>query len=84
MSLISQVVDKMTSIKKYFIGSGPRYKVDQYLKILQAFKPPSFKGASYHIIAKDWLLKIEKILYGIICPDNRRVILDTFVLKRRS
>ncbi|PKU86894.1 hypothetical protein MA16_Dca017322 [Dendrobium catenatum] len=56
-------------------------EVDQHLKLFQTFKPPAFKGVSDPTIAEDWLLKIGKILDGMICPKNRKVPLATFMLE---
>lgn len=78
------MVDKLASIKRS-TTSGPRFKfgleVDQHLKILQSFKPQKFRGASDLIMVKDWLLKIEKSLDGMICIKNRRVIMTTCILE---
>ncbi|PKU77281.1 hypothetical protein MA16_Dca016848 [Dendrobium catenatum] len=75
----------MTSMEKSSTSGGSRSKsdseVDRYLKLFQTFKSPAFKGAGDPTVAYDWLLKIGKILDGMLCSENRKVPLATFILE---
>ncbi|PKU76331.1 hypothetical protein MA16_Dca025120 [Dendrobium catenatum] len=55
--------------------------MDKYLKLFQDMRPPLFKGVEGPIEAENWLLRIEKILEGMNCPEERKVSLATFALE---
>ncbi|PKU59730.1 hypothetical protein MA16_Dca015725 [Dendrobium catenatum] len=57
-------------------GSGST-AMDKNLKLFQDMKPPSFVGGGV-IEAEDWLMKVEKILEGMLCPHDRRVTLAAY------
>ncbi|XP_028551196.1 uncharacterized protein LOC114579773 [Dendrobium catenatum] len=57
-------------------GSGGTV-MDKNLKLFQYMKPPSFVGGEA-IEAEDWLMKVEKILEGMLCPQDRRVALAAY------
>ncbi|PKU66693.1 hypothetical protein MA16_Dca022513 [Dendrobium catenatum] len=44
-------------------------------------RPLLFKGIEGPIEAENWLLRIEKILEGMNCPEERKVSLATFALE---
>ncbi|PKU78740.1 hypothetical protein MA16_Dca000083 [Dendrobium catenatum] len=44
-------------------------------------RPPLFKGVEGPIEAENWLLRIENILEGMHCPEERKVSLATFALE---
>ncbi|XP_020699671.1 uncharacterized protein LOC110111942 [Dendrobium catenatum] len=54
--------------------------VDKYLKIFQDMRPPLFTRVGEPVDVENWLLRVEKILEGMQCPDERRVTLATFAL----
>ncbi|XP_028547385.1 uncharacterized protein LOC114578401, partial [Dendrobium catenatum] len=56
-------------------------EVDKHLKLFQSLKPPLFKGGVDARSAEDWIIRIEKVLKGMRCPDNRRVSLAIFLLE---
>ncbi|PKU61886.1 hypothetical protein MA16_Dca028893 [Dendrobium catenatum] len=55
--------------------------MDKYLKLFQDMRPPLFKGVEGPIEAENWLLRIEKILEGMYCLEERKVYLATFTLE---
>ncbi|KAL0919968.1 hypothetical protein M5K25_009062 [Dendrobium thyrsiflorum] len=57
-------------------GSG-NTPMDKYLKLFQDMKPPLFASGGA-IEAEDWLERVEKILEGMACPEDRRVTLAAF------
>ena len=59
----------------------PLQRIDQHLRIFQSFKPLEFRVVSDPTAAEDWLLRISKILDGMVCPEDRRVVLATFMLE---
>ncbi|PKU82411.1 hypothetical protein MA16_Dca005416 [Dendrobium catenatum] len=44
-------------------------------------RPPLFKGVEGQIEVENWLLRIEKILEGMNCPEERKIALATFALE---
>ncbi|KAH0460583.1 hypothetical protein IEQ34_011246 [Dendrobium chrysotoxum] len=54
--------------------------MDKYIKLFQDTRPLLFKGVEILIEAENWLLRIEKILEGMFCPEKRKISLATFVL----
>ncbi|XP_020683343.2 uncharacterized protein LOC110100255 [Dendrobium catenatum] len=51
--------------------------MDKNLKLFQDMKPPLFSSGG-PIEAEDWLMRIEKILEGMSCPEDRRVTLAAY------
>ncbi|XP_020690858.1 uncharacterized protein LOC110105623, partial [Dendrobium catenatum] len=62
-------------------GDPVSAEVDKHLKHFQSLKPPLFKGGVDARSAEDWIIRIEKVLNGMRCPENRRVSLAIFMLE---
>ncbi|XP_028553476.1 uncharacterized protein LOC114580375 [Dendrobium catenatum] len=82
MESFAQMMEAMTQMIKTSqnqgsgSGSGSR-PMDKNLKLFQDMKPLLFSGGG-PIEAEDWLMRIEKILEGMSCPEERRVTLAAY------
>ena len=53
---------------------------DRYLHSFLKLGPSRFKGAVEPRLAEDWLLRVEKTLESMRCPESQRVSLAVFLL----
>ena len=53
---------------------------DRYLHSFLKLGPSQFKGAVEPRVAEDWLLRVEKTLESMQCPESRKVPLAVFLL----
>ncbi|MQM10412.1 hypothetical protein Taro_043308 [Colocasia esculenta] len=55
--------------------------------IMERFKkmlPPSFKGERDPLLAESWMREIEKIFRAVMCADEDKVTLATYMLQERA
>jgi hypothetical protein len=55
-----------------------------YLKMFMEQNPPIFLGSETPEYAEDWVFTIEKIFEAIDCPEERKVILATYILREEA
>ncbi|KAK8956765.1 hypothetical protein KSP39_PZI001465 [Platanthera zijinensis] len=62
-------------------GPSQQRHLDVDLKQFLELKPPVFRGGLSPLETKDWISRIETILEVMLCPDERKVGLVTFLLE---
>ncbi|PKU68962.1 hypothetical protein MA16_Dca002230 [Dendrobium catenatum] len=88
MESFTQMMEAMTQMirtsQNQASGSGSGVRpMDKNLKLFQDMKPPLFSSDG-PIEVEDWLKRIEKILEGMSCLEDRRVTLAAYAFDGKA
>ncbi|KAK8930623.1 hypothetical protein KSP39_PZI016616 [Platanthera zijinensis] len=78
---IKMVRDAPPSAALEVTGPSQSRQLDIDLKKFMELKPPVFRGGLSPLETEDWISRIETILEVMLCPDERKVGLVTFLLE---